>query len=134
MIEITTTPISPEHVVNQTRTLDSGCVATYVGLIRNTNLDKPVEYVEYSDEGNKAAERLESIVAEAQERWPLNDMSIVHRIGRLNVGDINLVIAVAAGHRGEALEACGFAVDEFKARLPTQKVECYLDGTTNSAF
>lgn len=134
MIQITSQPISPEHVISQTRTLDSGCVATYVGLIRDNSHEKRVEYVEYRDPGCNAVKGLEEIVRKAKNRWPLNEMSMVHRIGKLQVGDINLVIAVAAGHRQEALAACSFAVDEFKSSLPTLKTEGYKDGSVSSAF
>jgi molybdopterin synthase catalytic subunit len=50
-------------------------------------------------------------------------------VGVLKVNDINLVVAIGAGHRGEGLDACRFAVDEFKAKLPTTKIETYIDGT-----
>ncbi|MFA5451107.1 MAG: molybdenum cofactor biosynthesis protein MoaE [Dehalococcoidales bacterium] len=134
MIAVTGKALSPEEIITATKTSDSGCVATYVGLIRDNNRDKMVEYVEYTDRGQDSVKILRSIVEEAKKKFPINDMSLVHRTGKLNVGDINLVIAVAAGHRQEALAACSFAVDEFKARLPTDKQEKYLDGTTNSAF
>jgi len=134
MVEITSKVISPESIVTATKTADSGCVATYVGLIRDNNNAKPVASVEYSGSGEHAVAVLQSIVDEAKKRWPVNEMSIVHRTGVLQVGDINLVIAVAAGHRGEAFAACSFAVDEFKARRPTAKTERYLDGTSSSAF
>jgi len=134
MVEVTSNKLSPEDVVNRTKTADSGCVATYVGLIRDNNNAKPVASVEYSGSGEHAVAVLQSIVDEAKKRWPVNEMSILHRTGVLKVGDINLVIAVAAGHRGEAFTACSFAVDQFKARRPTEKTERYLDGSSSSAF
>ena len=134
MIAVTSETLSPEEVVRATKTDDSGCVCTYVGLIRDNNRDKMVEYVEYSDKGTESVKVLQSIVDEAREKYPVNEMSLVHRTGKLKVDDINLVIAVAAGHRKEAFEACAFAVDEFKARRPTDKTEKYLDGTASSAF
>jgi len=105
-----------------------------VGLIRDTNRQKAVEYVEYSGSGPEPVKVLQSIVDDACRKWPLNAMALVHRTGRLQVGDINLVIAVAAAHRGEAFAACSFAVDEFKARRPTDKTEKYRDGSSNCAF
>lgn len=130
MVVITSMPISPEPVVNQVKTDDSGCVVTYVGLIRNQSRGKPVLSVEYSDTYGTAKERLKEIVSEAQKKWQLNGMAIHHRIGRLKVGDINLVVAVASVHRREGLAACRFAVDQFKEKPPTQKKETYHDGTT----
>lgn len=120
-------PISPEAVVNLVRTRDSGCVATYVGLIRDNSHGKTVRSVEYGDPDGTAEQGLKSIIDEAMKRWPINAMAIYHRVGVLSVNDINLTVAVGAGHRGEGLQACAFAVDEFKARLPTTKKEIYAD-------
>ena len=129
MIQITDKPISPELVVNQARTPDSGCVVTYVGLIRDNSRGKPVFNVEYRDADGKAADKLNDIAVEVQRKFPVNRVVIYHRVGKLNVGDINLVVAVAAGHRGEGLAAVACAVDTFKDRLPTSKKETYRDGT-----
>ncbi|OGN98589.1 MAG: hypothetical protein A2Y89_05690 [Chloroflexi bacterium RBG_13_51_18] len=129
MIQITDRPISPEDVVNHAKTPDSGCVVTYVGLIRDNSRGKSVYSVEYTDADGKAAERLNEIASEIGRKYPVNNVVIYHRVGVLNVGDINLVVAVAAAHRGEGLAAVGYAVDLFKEKLPTAKKETYLDGT-----
>jgi molybdopterin synthase catalytic subunit len=129
MIQITNIPISPELVVNQAKTPESGCVATYVGLIRDNSRGKAVLSVEYSDVDNKAAERLENIAQDIKRKYPINNVVIYHRVGILKVGDINLVVAVAAAHRTEGIAAVAYAVDLFKERLPTAKKETYLDGT-----
>ncbi len=129
MVMITKEPISPEIIVNKVRTNDSGCVVTYVGLIRGSSRGKPVLSVEYSDPEGKAEERLEQIVAGAKQSWAVNNIALVHRIGRLWVGDINLVVAVASAHRREGFAACQFVVDQFKEGLPTCKKETYQDGT-----
>lgn len=128
MIEITSSPISVEDILEATKTEGSGCVNTYVGLIRNYSQGKPVRAVEYVDTDRQAVHRLEEIVGDARRRWSVENMSMVHRIGSLNVGDINLVVAVAAAHRDEAIAACRFAVDRFKETPPTQKRETYLSG------
>ncbi len=128
---ISQTPLQPEEVINLVRTRDSGCVVTYVGLIRDNSHGRPVRSVEYQDVAGKAEAGLLAIVQEAMRRFPLNAMAIYHRVGVLNVNDINLVVAIGAGHRGEGLDACRFAVDEFKAKLPTRKIETYTDGTTH---
>ncbi len=126
-------PISPESVINLVRTRTSGCVATYVGLIRDNSHDKAVRSVEYRDITGNAEQGLKSIIEEAMKRWPINSMAIYHRVGLLSVNDINLVVAVGAGHRGEGLAATAFAVDQFKAKLPTTKKETYADGTAYNA-
>lgn len=129
MIQITDQPISPEAVVNQAKTSDSGCVATYVGLIRDNSRGKSVFSVEYSDKDGKAAEKLDAIVKEIKRKYLVNNVVIYHRTGKLKVGDINLVVAVAAAHRTEGIAAVSYAVDLFKDRLPTAKKETYTDGT-----
>jgi molybdopterin synthase catalytic subunit len=130
MIEITRQPISPEVVINQAKSDSSGCVVTYVGLIRDESHGKPVLSVEYQDPEENAQRRLQEIADQVRARWPVNSIAITHRIGILQVGDINLVIAIASAHREEGLAACRYAVDLFKERLPTRKKETYQDGST----
>lgn len=129
MIEITDKPISPELVVKQVKTDSSGCAVTYIGLIREYSRGKPVLWVEYKDIGGTAENRLQEIASEVRQKWQLNNIAICHRVGRLNVGDINIVIAIASAHREEGFAACQYAIDRFKQLLPTQKKEAYKDGS-----
>ena len=131
MIEITRKPISPELVVSKVKTNSSGCVATYVGLIRSYSRDKPVVSVEYEDTQGTAKDRLEGIASEIRQKWQVENIAICHRIGKLKVGDINLVVAIAAAHRQEGFAACQYAVDRFKEIIPTHKKETYTDGSTS---
>jgi len=127
VIEVTEKPLSPERVIAKAKTTGSGCVVTYVGLIRDNSQGKRVRAVTYRDSRGDAASKLGVIVNEAKQKWPVEQIAMSHRIGELKVGDINLVIAVAAGHRTEGFAACQYIVDEFKHRLPTDKTETYLD-------
>ncbi len=130
MIEITDKPISPELIVNQVKTDGSGCVVTYVGMIRNQSKGKGVLSVEYRDTQGTAKVSLQKIVEELKQKWPLENVGICHRVGKLKVGDINLVVAIAAAHRQEGLAACQYAIDRFKETMPTRKIETYRDGST----
>ena len=129
MIEITQQPISPELVINEVKTDSSGCVVTYIGLIREYSRGKPVLSVEYEDVQGTAKERLREIAGKIRQKWQLNNVTICHRIGKLKVGDINLVVAVAAAHRPDGFAACQYAIDQFKQQLPTRKKETYQDGS-----
>lgn len=129
MICITDKPISPELVVNQVKTDSSGCVATYVGLIRDNSQGRPVLSVEYQDADGNAESRLSEIADEIKQKWSVNNVAIYHRVGKLKVGDISLVVAISAAHRSEGFAACQYAIDRFKQKLPTQKRETYQDGT-----
>jgi molybdopterin synthase catalytic subunit len=129
MIQITDKAISPEQVVSRVKTSDSGCVVTYIGLIRDNSHGKPVLSVEYRDADGKAADRLREIAEEIKQKWPVNGVAICHRVGKLKVGEINFVVAISAGHRGEGFAASQYAVDRFKQKLPTTKRETYKDGS-----
>ncbi len=130
MIRITDSPISPEQVVDGVKTSGSGCVVTYIGLIRDNSRGKPVLSVEYQDADGKAEDRLREIAEEIKQQWPVENVAIWHRVGCLEVGDINLVVAIAAAHRSEGFAASQYAIDRFKEALPTWKKETYRDGTT----
>jgi molybdopterin synthase catalytic subunit len=129
MIKITNKPISPEQVVSEAKTSDSGCVVTYVGLIRDNSHGKSVRSVEYSDPEGNAEDGLRKIAEEIKQKFPVNSVAIYHRVGVLKVGDINFCVAIGAGHRGEGFAASQYAVDRFKESLPTVKKETYTDGT-----
>ena len=126
MIEIVTAPISVEQVISSVKAPPNGCVLAYVGFIRDTSGGKPVHSVTYNADGN-SVQRLRDIAREVAGKWPLNGVAIQHRVGELRVGDCNLVVAVAAGHRTEAFAACQEAIDLFKEKLPTSKKEVYRD-------
>jgi molybdopterin synthase catalytic subunit len=129
VIEITAKPISPELVVNKVKTDGSGCVVTYVGLIRNYSHGKQVVSVEYEDTQGTAKDRFGEIASKIRQKWPVENVAICHRVGKLKVGDINVVVAIAAAHRREGLAACQYAIDRFKEIMPTQKKETYTDGS-----
>lgn len=129
MIHITDKPISPELVVNEVKTSSSGCVVTYVGLIREESRGKSVLSVEYEDTDENAEDRLREIADEIKQKWPVNNVAIYHRVGKLEVGDINLVVAIAAAHREEGFAASQYAIDQFKSKLPTKKRETYQDSS-----
>ena len=130
MIEVTKEPISPQLVVNKIKTDSSGCVVTYIGLIREYSRGKAVLSVEYEDTTGTAERRLREIADELGRKWQLNNIAICHRTGKLKVGDINLIVAIATAHRRDGFAACQYAIDRFKQRLPTNKKETYQDGST----
>ena len=129
MIEVTEKPISPERVTDRVKSNSSGCVVVYVGLIRDCSQGRPVLSVEYHDSKGNAAETLKQIASEAKQRWQIENIAISHRIGKLRVGEINLVVAIASAHRQEGFAACQYIIDRFKQRLPTGKTETYQDGS-----
>ncbi|MFC1943680.1 molybdenum cofactor biosynthesis protein MoaE [Chloroflexota bacterium] len=101
MIKVTEESISPEMVIDKARIDSSGCVVTYVGLIRDYSQGKAVLSVEYHDSEGNAENTLHEIARDARQRWRVENVAISHRVGKLKVGEINLVVAVASAHRSE---------------------------------
>ena len=105
-----------------------GALALFVGVVRNENGGRPVLHLEYEAYEEMALVEMERVAAEARQRWPVSDVSIVHRLGRMEIGEASVAVAVAAPHRGEAFEACRFSIDTLKQTVPIWKKEFYADG------
>jgi len=105
-----------------------GALCVFVGVVRNENEDKPVLHLKYEAYEEMAIPLLEEIEDEARKRWPLTDVRIVHRLGRLEIGQIAVVVAVTAAHRRETFEACQYVIDTLKATAPIWKKEFYENG------
>jgi molybdopterin synthase catalytic subunit len=104
-----------------------GAVTMFVGLVRDHNQGRRVEYLHYEAYEPLAEKALVRIVAEARERWPMAQMGIHHRIGRIEIGDASVAIAVASPHRADAFAACRYAIERVKQIAPIWKHE-YFDG------
>ena len=125
MVEITDKPLSLDYVISNTKTEGSACIVTYIGLIRQSNCEKPAGELETKDPGKNIRKELESIASKAKNLWRLNDVTILHRVGKLNAGDINLIVAIAAGNRSEASEAFSFVAETIQAKCPAEETEFY---------
>ncbi|MSP79407.1 MAG: molybdenum cofactor biosynthesis protein MoaE, partial [Dehalococcoidia bacterium] len=93
---------------------ENGGLVTFLGVTRNHNEGRHVEYLEYEAYEEMALQELKRVAEQAKQKWPEVDIAIAHRLGRLEIGEVSLVIAVAAPHRKEAFAACAFAVDILK--------------------
>jgi len=128
MIEITETDFSVDEVVNRIQTDEMGCIVTFVGIVRNNSNGKPVERIEIQVYEDMAVKQLEVIREEAISRFAIDDVSIVHRYGSLRVSEKIMIIAVGAGHRVEAFDACRYIIDSIKEKVPIWKKEYTPDG------
>jgi len=115
LIRITRNPIRPEAAIESVRKRSYGAVIAYVGTVRDTSHDRRVIFMEHQVAlQDLARQELERIAGEIASRWHLEDVSIIHRIGKLRTGEILLVVAIGAPHREEAFAACQYAIDSFK--------------------
>ncbi len=128
MIRIVKSKIDREEIVQSVATPESGAIATFDGMVRNHARERPVTHLHYEAFPEMALKELEKIRAEAMQRWPLNGMAIVHRVGRMEIGESSVFIAVSSAHRKDAFEACRFAIDTLKTTVPIWKKEHYQDG------
>jgi molybdopterin synthase catalytic subunit len=127
--EITETPLRPETLIEQVADPKAGAVATFVGVTRNSFQGKLVRHLEYEAYRPMAERALERIGMEIASRWPsVTGVAIAHRLGRVEVGEASVVVAISAPHRAEALAACGFGIDLLKRELPVWKREVLEGG------
>ena len=105
-----------------------GAVVTFLGLVRNHNAGRRVLYLEYEAFEPLALKVFTQIAGEVQERWPGARLALNHRIGRLDVGEASVAIAVASAHRAEAYAACRYAIERVKQIAPIWKREFFEGG------
>ena len=128
MILVTRDHLHPEAVTATVENQSNGGVVTFLGTTRNKTRGRQVLQLEYEAYEGMANKMLTRIADEIRERWGIVHVSIAHRFGRLEVGDVSLVVAVAAPHRREAFAAAQYAVDRIKEEAPIWKKEFYTDG------
>ena len=123
MFEATERPIRPEPVVSRVRKDGSGATVTFIGSLRGTSSDgRTVLHGNCVVDRETAERQLRGIGEAIRARWGIEDVSISHRLGRIEVGETIAVVAVAAPHRQEAFEACQYAIDRFKEFMLLQEV------------
>jgi molybdopterin synthase catalytic subunit len=121
-------PLALEAVVAEVRTDEAGAVASFVGTTRARSRGRDVLYLEYEAYEGMAEQVMAALVAALKERHDLCEVAIHHRVGRVDIGETSVVIAVSAPHRGDALAACREAIDELKVTVPLWKKEVYEGG------
>lgn len=122
------TPLSVEDAVAEVRTDDAGAVATFLGTTRARSRGRDVLYLEYEAYEGMAEQVMADLASTLKERHDLCEVAIHHRIGRVDIGETSVVIAVSAPHRAPALTACHEAIDELKVTVPLWKKEVYEGG------
>jgi molybdopterin synthase catalytic subunit len=129
LYDITESALDPDTLVRAVRDDGSGALVTFVGYVRATSDDdRAVSGLSYETHRDLAIAEMRAIGADASERFGTVRMAIVHRVGSLAIGEAAVAIAVAAAHRGAAFDACEFAIDELKRRVPIWKKEHYTSG------
>jgi molybdopterin synthase catalytic subunit len=126
---LTHEPIDVGGLLAQVADPGRGGTVLFLGSVRCGEEDGPVESIEYTAYEEMVAAEFGRVLAEARVHWPDVLCRVVHRIGDVPVGEPSIAVAASAPHRGEAFEACRFAIEEAKRRLPVWKRERFADGT-----
>ncbi len=128
MILLTSEALEPERVTEAVRGPSNGGVATFLGVTRDNTGGRQTRFLEYEAYEPMAEAKLAEIAAEIREEWPVEDVAIAHRLGRLEIGDVSLIVAVGSPHREAAFRACAQVVDRIKQTVPIWKKEHFVDG------
>jgi molybdopterin synthase catalytic subunit len=129
LFEITPDPISADDVIARLADPAIGAIATFVGVVRGETERRKTLHLEYEAYPDMAEDSLRQIGDEIGERWPsIREVAIVHRIGRLEIGETVTVIAVSAAHRSDVFDALHYAIDRLKEIVPIWKKEIWADG------
>ncbi len=115
--------LSVERALEAIRHENGGGEAIFIGRVRRRSEGKIIRHLFYECQKSMADREIASIIDEMFVKWPLLNVNIQHRIGKLEVGEIAVIVAVSAEHRREAIEACGYGIDELKHRVPIWKKE-----------
>jgi molybdopterin synthase catalytic subunit len=129
MIRLTHAPIDYHTLTEAVRSPHCGAVALFLGTVRDLTGDFVTVFLDYEAYPPMAEKKMAEIEAEVRQRWPVGEVAMVHRLGRLAVGDISVAVAVSSPHRGDAFDACRFAIDTLKELVPIWKKENAPDGS-----
>lgn len=126
---ITDQPIQINNCVTKVTRAEAGAINTFIGTVRSVTKGKRTVYLEYQAYTKMAEKKLAQIGAEIASKWGNTETAIVHRVGRLEISDIAVVIAVSTPHRNDSFEASRYAIERIKEIVPIWKKEHWEDGT-----
>jgi molybdopterin synthase catalytic subunit len=129
MFRLTHSAIDYHALTDAVRSPHCGAVVLFLGTVRDLTCEQVTVFLEYEAYAPMAEKKLAEIEAEIRLRWPVGDLMMVHRLGRLEVGEVSVAVAVSCPHRNEAFEACRYAIDTLKELVPIWKKENAPDGT-----
>ena len=128
MFKITSDEIELGDVVRAVEAGDAGAIVHFLGVVRNNTEGREVSYLEYEAYPPMAKKKMAEIAQEIDKKWGLDRVAMIHRVGRLEIGEVSVAVAVASPHRKEAFEACHYAMNRLKQIVPIWKREVWTDG------
>ncbi len=127
-VEILDGVLPSSEVMDGIKAGSDGAVCVFDGIVRNNTRGRETLYLDYEAYREMALEQMRGLAAEAVEKFSVRDVALLHRLGRLQVGETSVLIVVASAHRGQAFEACRWLIDTLKKQVPIWKKETFVDG------
>jgi len=127
-VEITDDVIPTDEIAAEIKDGADGAVCVFDGIVRDNTRGRKTLYLDYEAYREMALEKMKGLADEAIEKFGVRDVAVVHRLGRLEVGETSVLIVVASAHRGAAFEACRWLIDTLKKTVPIWKKEQFVDG------
>lgn len=121
-------PIRPGEIVEGLKAPEDGALVVFDGFVRNNFKGRQTLYLDYEAYEPMAYAKMREIGAEIREKFPIHRLAIIHRLGRLEIGETSVLIAVSSPHRGAAFDACRYAIDTLKRSVPIWKKEYFVGG------
>ena len=128
IFQLVRSPIDPHEIAESVKAAEDGAAVVFDGFVRNNFKGQKTLYLEYEAYEAMAYAKMREIGAEIREKFPVHRIAIVHRLGRLEIGETSVLIAVSSAHRKEAFEACRYAIDTLKKTVPIWKKEYFAGG------
>ena len=125
---ITEEEIDVNSIIEEVKDNSAGGIVIFLGTVRNFSEAGKVRVIEYEAYNEMALKKMKKIIAYSKAKWPLRKVRVVHRKGKLSLGEVSVAIAVSAPHRKEAFEACRYIIDSVKGEVPIWKKERLEDG------
>jgi molybdopterin synthase catalytic subunit len=129
-VEITDAVIPVAEITAEIKTGPDGAVCIFDGIVRDNTRGRRTLYLDYEAYREMALEQMQRLAAEAMSKFGVRDVALVHRLGRLFVGETSVFVVVAAAHRGATFDACRWLIDTLKKTVPIWKKEQFVDGAT----
>jgi molybdopterin synthase catalytic subunit len=127
-IALTRERIDADQIVAAAKKGEDGAVVVFDGIVRNNTRGRKTLYLDYEAYEEMAAKQMHELAVQAHTRFGVRQVTIIHRLGRLHVGETSVLIVVASAHRGAAFEACRWLIDTLKKTVPIWKKETFADG------
>jgi MoaE-MoaD fusion protein len=128
LIQLGRDPIDASALVRHVRNDSDGAIVTFDGCVRDNSHGRRTLYLDYESYESMALAKLKEIAADIHKQFAIDRIAIAHRLGRLEIGETSVFIAVSAPHRAAAFDACRFAIDTLKRTVPIWKKEYFADG------